>query len=121
MKRKALVWMVLWLFGVTMAFGSDVSGKWAGTMHLDNGKDGGASLHLKQNGSEITGTQGPSDEKQFPITKGRMDGDQVTVEAQPGPSVLRLTMKLDGDKLSGDVFEDDQKIGTISLERVVTK
>ena len=117
------VWILLLLLlaGVAAAWSSDVTGKWAGSMRLDAGGEGTASLHLKQNGTEITGTQGPSDEKQFPITKGQIDGDQVTVEAKPGSATLRLTMKLSGDNLTGDVFEDDQKIGTIALQRVVTK
>ena len=110
--------MGLFLLLATAAFGADVTGKWTGSLDLDNGNHGGAYVALKQQGSVITGTQGPSAASQFPITSGRIDGGQVTIEARPGSSVLRLTMKLAGDKLTGDVFENDEKIGTVSLQKM---
>ncbi len=108
----------LFLLLASAAFGADVTGKWTGSLDLDNGNHGGAYVALKQQGSVITGTQGPSAASQFPITSGHIDGQQVTIEARPGSAVLRLTMKLAGDKLTGDVFEDDEKIGTVSLQKM---
>jgi hypothetical protein len=46
-----------------------------------------------------------------------VDGQTLTVEAQPG-GTLRFVMKLDGEKLAGEVFEDGQLIGSIRFERV---
>lgn len=115
--RKMYVLGLLVLLAA-MARGADVSGKWTGELVLDTGNNMTACVHLKQEGQAVTGTQGPSEDKQFPITKGRMAGDQLSIEAQPGPAVLRLTMKLDGNKLAGDVFEDERRIGTVSLQRV---
>lgn len=100
-----------------LAWGAGVDGKWTGQLTLDSGETVPASIRLKQDGSAVTGTQGPSDQKQFPITKGRIEGEQVTIEAQPGASVLRLSMKRDGNKLAGDVYEDGHKIGTVSLQK----
>jgi hypothetical protein len=76
-----------------------------------------AFMVLAQDGNKITGTIGPDREAQFKITKASVGGDTVTVEAQPG-GTLRFVMKMDGDKLTGDVFEDGQLIGAIRFERV---
>lgn len=111
-----------WMCGLMLmagaAWAADVTGNWKGSMDLDGGSHDGAYLHLKQTGAVITGSQGPSGESQFPITSGHIEGDQVTLEARPGASTLRLTMKLAGSKLTGEVFEDDQKIGTVALEKL---
>ena len=114
--RKMCGFALLVLLATT-ARAADVSGKWTGELVLDDGNSMTACVHLKQAGQAVTGTQGPSEDKQFPITRGRLEGDQLSIEAQPGPAVLRLTMKLDGNKLAGDVFEDDHKIGTVSLQK----
>jgi hypothetical protein len=111
------LWIVLLILVATSMWAADLTGKWTGSMVLNEGRTDPANVQLKQNGNEVTGTMGPSDEKQFPLTSGRMDGDQVTIEAKPGPSVLRLTMRLEGTKLSGEVFEDNQEIGTVSLQK----
>ena len=96
---------------------ADVTGKWVGDMALNGGAAMSACVHLKQDGATLAGTEGPSEENQFPITRGRIEGEVVTIEAQPGPAVLRMTMKLADGKLTGEVFEDDRKIGTVSLRR----
>jgi hypothetical protein len=109
--------IVLLILVATSVWAADLTGKWTGSMVLNEGRTDPANVHLKQNGQALTGTMGPSDEKQFPLTSARIDGDQVTIEAKPGPSVLRLTMKLEGTKLAGEVFEDNQEIGTVSLQK----
>jgi hypothetical protein len=114
--RKTQVFGLAVLLTAT-AWGGDVSGKWTGGLLLDTGNHISAYVHLKQVGEEVTGTEGPSEDNQFPITTGRMDGERLVIEAKPGPAVLRLSMKLDGNKLIGDVFEDERKIGTVSLQK----
>jgi hypothetical protein len=116
MRLRWRLWLSMLM--VSVAWSADVTGKWMGSMVLEDGNRGPAYLRLKQTGGVVTGSQGPSDEKQFPITSGRIEGSQVTTEARPGPAVLRLTMKLEGNKLTGEVFEDDRKIGTVSLQKV---
>jgi hypothetical protein len=76
-----------------------------------------AFMVVVQNGDIINGTIGPDRDGQFKITRATIDGDVLTVEAQPG-GTLRFVMKLEGDKLDGDVFEDGTRIGTIAFERV---
>jgi hypothetical protein len=110
--------MSLLMLLATTAWAADVTGKWQGSMALNDSNQDAACAHLKQNGAVITGTMGASDDNQFPLTNGHIDGDMVTIEARPGTSVLRLTMKLEATKLSGEVFEDDRRIGTVSLKKV---
>ena len=117
MRNLRGLWIVLLMLVATSVWAADVTGKWTGSMVLNAGRTDPANVHLKQNGNEVTGTMGPSDEKQFPLSSARIDGDMVTIEAKPGPSVLRLTMKLEGTKLSGEVFEDNREIGTVSLQK----
>jgi hypothetical protein len=117
MRHIRVMWILLLMLVTTSVWAADVSGKWTGSMVLNSGEADPANAHLKQNGNLVTGTMGPSDEKQFPLTKGSIEGGQVTIEAKPGPKVLRLSMKLEGTKLTGEVFEDDQPIGTVSLQK----
>ena len=111
------LWIVLLILVSTSVWAADLTGKWTGSMVLNSGETNPANAHLKQKGEVVTGSMGPSDEKQFPLTKGSIEGAQVTVEAKPGPKVLRLSMKLEGTKLTGEVFEDDEPIGTVSLQK----
>ena len=92
------------------------AGTWTGTMTAVTTNDP-AFMVLAQDGNKITGTIGPDREAQFKITKASVDGDTLTVEAQPG-GTLRFVMKMDGDMLAGNVFEDGQLIGTITFQRV---
>jgi hypothetical protein len=76
-----------------------------------------AFMVLSQDGIAITGTIGPDRQAQFKITKASIDGDSISIEAQPG-GTLRFVMKLDGEKLAGEVFENGERIGNIRFERV---
>lgn len=118
MKQRRIFSLVVMLAMAVSAWAADVTGKWTGSMTLNSGGDQPAFVMLKQSGEVLTGSQGPSQDHQFPITSGRFDGKQVTIEAHPGGAVFKLSMKLDGNKLTGDVYEDDQKIGTVSLQKV---
>jgi hypothetical protein len=118
MRHVQGIWIVMLILMATSAWAADVTGKWTGSMSLNDSNPDTACANLKQDGAVVTGTMGPSDDKQFPITRGRIEGEQVTIEARPGPSVFRLTLKLEATKLTGEVFEDDRKIGTVSLQKV---
>src|SRR5215813_6844049 len=64
----------------------NVTGTWSGSFNAttpDGGsKESTALLLLKQNGTEITGTVGPDEEKRFAIQKGKIEGDKITLEVQ---------------------------------------
>lgn len=109
--------MVVGLSVVAFAGTDSVDGSWKGSMHLNNSSDQPACMTVKQEGSAVSGTAGSCAGKQFPITKGTIGGGLITIEAHPGTPTLKFVMKLAENKLTGDVYEDDQKIGTISMEK----
>jgi hypothetical protein len=95
---------------------SNFAGTWSGAMTGQTTIDP-AFMVLAQDGQMISGTIGPDREAQFKVTKASVDGDTLTLEAQPG-GTLRFVMKMNGDKLAGEVFENGKLIGTIRFERV---
>jgi hypothetical protein len=107
MIRKATLILIFAAVWVAVAAGADVSGRWTGSfkMTAPDGQvhDGTALLVLKQAGSDITGTIGPDDGEQHSITKGKIEGDKVTLEAAEGALVMKLEMVLTGERLAGDV------------------
>ena len=104
---------------------ADFSGTWSGSMAMTKGdetKDDSAYLILKQTGSEITGTIGPNADKRLTITKGSADGNSVYIEAiVEGDNKLVLRLKLDGDKLVGDLKAEGPTAPPISGKMSLTK
>ena len=93
------------------------TGKWQGKLSV-NGDEMPGYLVLKQDGEQLTGTAGPDAEKQVKVTKSSVEGDRMMIEANPpGGSVLRFELRLQDDKLVGDVLEDGKKIGTATFLR----
>ena len=110
-----LMMMLILCVGTCLA--ADVTGKWSGTLSLGNGEMPGYMV-LAQKGAVVTGTAGGGPQMQHPIVRGTVEADEVEIEARPGPALLKFVMKQQGEKLSGEVFEDGQRIGTIMLDRV---
>ena|SRR5450432_2861739 len=103
---KILVCFLLMLGMTLSATAADVNGKWSGSFNI-TGPDGEvkedtAFLVLKQNGAELTGTVGPREEEQFPIEKGKIEGDKITLEASAKGSVIKFELVLAGDHIKGD-------------------
>ncbi|HEV8130810.1 MAG TPA: hypothetical protein VGQ81_06135 [Acidobacteriota bacterium] len=93
------------LFTLT-ASAADVSGKWTGSFDVTapNGetKNDRAVMNLKQNGDEITGTAGPSDERQWAIGKGKIEGDKITFEVQTNEPLIKFELRLIDGHLKGE-------------------
>jgi len=103
---KILVCFLLMLGMTLSATAADVNVKWSGSFNI-TGPDGEvkedtAFLVLKQNGAELTGTVGPREEEQFPIEKGKIEGDKITLEASAKGSVIKFELVLAGDHIKGD-------------------
>jgi hypothetical protein len=84
----------------------NVTGKWTGNFKVSGDGDGGDSAAvslLKQNGSEVTGSLGPNEGEQHQITKGKIDGDKITLEVTEGSLVIKLDLVLAEDRITGDV------------------
>lgn len=110
---KALVCtLLLCVFALTAAADTDITGKWSGSFDItqpDGGvKNSTAFLILKQAGSEITGSVGPVEDEQFPIMKGKIDGEKITIEADHDGHTLKLALVLAGDHIKGDASMDVQ-------------
>ena len=85
---------------------ADVTGKWTGAFDI-TGPDGQTSvnnayLDLKQSGDDLTGTGGPNEEHQFAISKGKVDGNNLTFElkTEDGPS-LTFELRLENEHMLG--------------------
>lgn len=104
---KILLFFVLLaaLVGVALA-DVDVTGKWSGTFSPigPNGetKESTAVLVLKQSGTDITGTAGPNEDEQFPIQKGKIEGDKITLEVDHDGHTMKIDLVLTADRLTGE-------------------
>jgi hypothetical protein len=60
---------------------------------------------VKQAGGQITGTAGPDEETQWPIIKGAITGNKVTLEVKEpdGATTYKCDLVLEGDHLKGPV------------------
>jgi hypothetical protein len=104
---------LLVLFAVAVALASvamadvDVTGKWSGSFNLTgpNGetKEATALFVLKQTGTDITGTVGPNEDEQFPVRKGKIEGDKITLEADNEGQTIKLDLKFANGRITGEV------------------
>jgi hypothetical protein len=104
--RTFLCFLVLAVLAcAAVAADVDVSGKWSGTFNMtgpDGDKDGTAILILKQSGTDITGTVGPSEDEQFPIQKGKIEGSKITLEADHGGHTMKIDLVLADNRITGE-------------------
>jgi len=101
---KTLACTLLLALCAFTAFAADATGKWTGTFTTEEGSPSTGYAVIKQAGTEITGTAGPSAEEQLPINNGKIDGDKVTFEiSHPSGMTLKMSLVLVGDTLKGDV------------------
>jgi hypothetical protein len=119
MRRLAVVASFVVLLTSVVA-SSDLSGKWSGSFlqNLPDGskKDSQAFMDLKQSGTEITGTAGPSQNQQWEIRKGKVAGDKITFEIQgDNQPVISFELTLVDGHLKGEAKaeRDGQKMSAI--------
>ena len=121
--RTFLCFLVLAVLAVAAVADVDVSGKWSGTFNMtgpDGDKDGTALLILKQNGTDITGSVGPSEDEQFPIQKGKIEGDKITLEADHDGHTMKIDLVLAADRITGEAHmsaEGQTLSGKIDVSR----
>jgi hypothetical protein len=104
---------------------ADVTGTWTGPMTMSNGtetRDDTAYLVLKQDGGTITGSIGPNEERRYNITKGTATGNDIYIEAAvQGENKMVLRLKLDGEKLSGDLKAEGPEAPPITGKMTLEK
>lgn len=104
--RPLICALLLAVSALTAMADTNITGTWSGSFNVTgpNGEtqDGGAYLVLKQNGGEITGTAGPTEEQQFPITKGKIEGAKITLEVDHEGNAIKLDLVLADDRITGE-------------------
>jgi hypothetical protein len=90
------------------AASADFSGKWSGSSPDDHSL-GTIYAVLKQDGDTLTGSAGPSESKQFPITTAKVDGNRLTFEIKMGGGTIRFDLTSAASQLRGTMrlLEDD--------------
>ena len=81
---------------------------------------GTAILVLKQSGSDITGTVGPGEGEQHAITKGKIEGDKITLLVEDDGHTIKLDLVVTGDRITGDVnisHDGETRKGNVDVTR----
>ncbi len=104
MKRLLLVLLLSAL--VLAAADANVTGTWTGSAVLvgpdGQSRNSGAVMIFKQDGSTLTGTAGPSEDRQVTIEKGKVEGSKVSFEVSADDATFQFVMVLDKDLLKGE-------------------
>jgi len=98
--------LILVAAALAVAADVDVTGKWSGSFNVTapNGetKESTALLLLKQDGAAITGTAGPDENEQHPISKGKIAGDKITFEINDDGHTINFDLVLAADRITGE-------------------
>jgi hypothetical protein len=101
--RTLVCTLAILLFAVT-AMAADVTGKWSGSFAPEGQDPSNAFVILKQSGTTLTGTAGPEQGEQWPLTNGKIEGNKITGDVtSPDGVVYKLNLVLEGDRIKGDV------------------
>src|SRR5579863_3208052 len=115
-----LLLLVLLAFVATLpAVEIDLTGKWTGTFDGSGGqeKPSTAVLLQKQKGPEISGTAGPTEEDQFPIRNGKIEGNKITLDVDHQGIIMHVALTLTGDRLQGDAhMSRDGETATATID-----
>lgn len=98
---------------------SDATGTWDGTFTPDGDEAGPAHLVLKQDGVKVTGTAGPTKDKQHEIHNGKTENGKITFEVVENDGTMKFVLTQDGDEIKGDVAR--QHDGQVQTAKLVVK
>jgi hypothetical protein len=115
---KSLVFTILFALCAMTAF-ADATGKWTGTFTPEGQEPQSAYVILKQDGASLTGTGGPNESEQWPIAKGKVEGNRITGEVtSPEGDIYKINLTIDGDKAKGEVvaIHDGQEMMKAKIE-----
>ena len=106
MTRRTFALLAVLILGSTGAAtqAPDISGKWTGTLTLS--RDGQqrndmAFMVFTQMGTKLTGTAGPSEDRQRPIANGTVEGTKVTFDILADGPPMAFTVTLTEGRLKG--------------------
>jgi len=105
MKRLALLAVFACLL-VSVRAAEDFTGKWSGSFLASrpDGTTGNDSIFmdLKHKGTELTGTAGPREDRQYAISEGKVSGDKMTFKVDADGAVVTFTLAFADGHLKGD-------------------
>lgn len=114
---------VLTLVAPLLLVGADVTGKWKGEATGRDGRTREVVLELKTDGGKLSGTMiGPMG-REFPISEGKVDGDQIsfTVDREFGGTAVKLQYngKVEGEEIQLKVRRDAApRVNEFTVKRV---
>jgi len=104
--------LLIGAFAMT-ALAADLTGKWTGSFVPEGQDSSPAVVFLKQSGSSVTGSAGPDEGQQWPLSDGKLVGNKLTGTVKsPDGLLFKLDLTFNGDRISGDVamIQDGQTI-----------
>jgi hypothetical protein len=113
------------ILAVSLFAAEDLSGKWSGSFKITmdgESNDEFIYMDIKQKGAEITGTAGPSLEQQWPILKGKIEGNKITFEVQSDAPLIKFDLTLADGHLKGNAnaeFEGKALKAVVDAQRKV--
>src|SRR5262245_6771094 len=104
----------------------DVSGKWSGKFvdTQDEAKSEPVFMILKQEGSQLSGSGGPTEDEQHPMENGKVEGDKLTFEIPTGKGTIYFNLKATDNEIKGEMKRtrsDGTDTARLSLKRVAGK
>ena len=112
MQTLALIAVLLFSMTPAQSKPADLSGKWAATFTATRPDGTTQSIQFQfdftQKGKVLTGTVGPSPERQWPIEKGgTVDGTKANFKVQQPEGPMRtFTLTLVKDRLQGEMLAE---------------
>jgi len=127
---KTLICLLL-MTGLTLSAG-ELTGKWSGKFDITTAegenKPDSAFMNLKLDGTTVTGTAGPNEDKQWAVQKGKLEGSrltfEVTIEGDGGEDgLLVFDLVFDGESIRGTAAgtgQGGEKMSAkVDLKRVI--
>ncbi|HYI96781.1 MAG TPA: hypothetical protein VEX68_24785 [Bryobacteraceae bacterium] len=113
--------LLLILFAAAGSMAADATGKWSGSLIRTSGEGqeqtGPALLELKQEGTTLTGTAGPTADERHNIQNGKVEDGNITFEVPTNETTMKFALKQEGDSIKGSVTRDrDGRVQTAKLD-----
>ncbi len=104
------------------AMAGDLTGKWVGAFRADGADHDVPQLFiLKQDGNKLTGSGGPDQSEQYPLERGKVDGDRISFEITTGEWKFIYDLKTIAADMTGDLElkgMNDRRTAKVSLKKM---
>jgi hypothetical protein len=105
--KTVLCILMLGALAIATAADTNVTGKWTGSFNISGPegqtKETSAVLVLKQTGTDLTGTVGPDEGEQHTITKGKVEGDKISILVDEDGRTIKFDLVAKADRITGNV------------------